>query len=452
MGAGPPKPIVGGMTTTTLRPSAAAIAAATPPDRNRYVDALRLFAITMVVIGHWLIAVVWRDGDGLHAASALALEPGTQWLTWVFQVMPLFFVVGGYANAVAWRRAAERGTGFAEWARGRARRLLRPAVPVFAVWVPLTVVLGALGVDGDLLRLATQAVIVPTWFLAAYLVIVALVPVSHALHRRFGAWVPAVLLVLAAAVDGAHLAGVPVVGYLNYVLVWGAVHQAGYLWLDGRLPRRVPAALAVAALGLVALAALVGLAGYPVSMVGFDGATRTNTGPPTIALAALGTAQLGLVLALRGPAERLLARAPVWAAVVRAGAVTMTVYLWHMTALVATAAAVVATGLWRGGTLDATWWATRPLWFALLGAVLVALVAVFGRFERAGQPRHSSAPLRAALGVAATTAGLALLVLDGLHDPTGPAGLPLARLALLTAGLAGLGVLSRPRTLVPDGR
>ena len=110
--------------TTTLVPArpvmtAAAIAAATPPDRNRYADALRLLAITMVVIGHWLVAAVWHDHGGLQAGSALSLVPGTQWLTWLFQVMPLFFFVGGFANAVAWRRAGGRRA--AAWIRGAPR-------------------------------------------------------------------------------------------------------------------------------------------------------------------------------------------------------------------------------------------------------------------------------------------------------------------------------------------
>ena len=442
--------------TTTLVParpvmSAAAIAAATPPDRNRYADALRLLAITMVVIGHWLVAAVWSDHGGLQAGSALSLVPGTQWLTWLFQVMPLFFFVGGFANAVAWRRAEDAGA--AAWIRGRAARLLRPAVALFAVWVPLTAVVAASGVDAQLLRLATQAVIVPTWFLATYLVIVALVPVTARLHRRFGLAVPVVLVVLAVLVDAAHLAGVPAIGFVNYVLIWGAVHQAGYLWADGRLPRSVAGALALFAAGLAALCALVFLAGYPVSMVGVDGAARTNTGPPTIALVALGAAQVGLVLALRKPAERLLARPRVWASVVRAGALTMTVYLWHMTALVAGAALLVATGVWSGvAPGGAAWWASRPLWFAALAAVLAGLVPLVARWERAGRPTASASTLQAALGVAATTAALSLLVLRGLHDPTWPAGIPLPPLALLLAGLAALGVVARPRTLGSDAR
>ncbi len=298
--------------------------------------------------------------------------------------------------------------------------------------------------------MATQAVIVPTWFLATYLVIVALVPVTARLHRRFGLAVPVVLVVLAALVDVAHLAGVPAIGYVNYVLVWGAVHQAGYLWADGRLPRRVAGSVALFVAGLAALCALVFLAGYPVSMVGVDGAARTNTGPPTIALVALGAAQVGLVLALRGPAERLLARPRVWASVVRAGALTMTVYLWHMSALVAGAVLVVAAGLWSGVAPGPGWLASRPLWFAALAVILAAVVPLVARWERSGRPTPSTSTLQAALGVVATTAALSLLVLRGLHDPNWPAGIALPPLALLTVGLAALGVVARPRTLGRD--
>ena len=131
----------------------------------------------------------------------------------------------------------------------------------------------------------------------------------------------------------------------------------------------------------------------------------------------------------------------------------MTVYLWHMSALVAGAALVVATGLWsacRPGSAGVV--VSRPLWFAALAAVLAALVPLVARWERAGRPTPSASTLQAALGVVATTTALSLLVLRGLHDPTWPAGIPLPPLTLLLAGLAALGVVARPRTLGSDAR
>ena len=77
---------------------AAAVAAATPDSRNRYVDFLRALSIMAVVIGHWLIAAPVATGDTLEGVNMLAHSPWTQWLTWVFQGMPVFFAVGGYLH------------------------------------------------------------------------------------------------------------------------------------------------------------------------------------------------------------------------------------------------------------------------------------------------------------------------------------------------------------------
>jgi hypothetical protein len=76
------------------RLTAEEIAARTPDGRNRYADALRLLSIVVVVYGHWLLAVISVQDAQLEAANLLTIEPWTHWLTWIFQVMPLFFLVG----------------------------------------------------------------------------------------------------------------------------------------------------------------------------------------------------------------------------------------------------------------------------------------------------------------------------------------------------------------------
>ncbi|QBI19715.1 acyltransferase [Egibacter rhizosphaerae] len=427
------------------RLTAARIAELTPLDRNRYADFLRVLAICIVVLGHWLVAVVLID-DGWEAGSLLAMEPWTQWLTWIFQVMPLFFFVGGYANAAAWRSARQRGQPWAQWIRVRARRLLRPVLPLLVLWVPLAAILGTLGVPGDLLQLGTQVAFIPAWFLAAYLLVCAIVPTTWALHERLGAWAVVAFAVAAALVDIVHLFGVPLLGWANFVFVWAGIHQLGYLWYAERLPTRVPAALTLLGAGLAALVALTQLADYPLSLVGTGiEDERSNNSPPTVALTALGVAQVGLVLALRRPAERWLQRPAVWARVVIGGSLAMTVYLWHMTALVLVIALTYPTGLWPAGSeIDATWWAMRPLWWALLAAALAGLVAVFARFERSGKPIPRRGRVRTAVGLAASTAGIGLLVAGGLYDPARTLGVPLSALGLLALGLGALGVL-RPR-------
>ena len=76
------------------------LAAATPATRNRVVDLLRAAAIVVVVLGHWLMAAVVVRGGELVPGHLLGLATWTHPLTWVFQVMPVFFLVGGYANAL----------------------------------------------------------------------------------------------------------------------------------------------------------------------------------------------------------------------------------------------------------------------------------------------------------------------------------------------------------------
>ncbi|MEU2631679.1 acyltransferase, partial [Kitasatospora sp. NPDC007106] len=65
-------------------------------DRVRYVDFLRGAAIVMVVLGHWVITALVRHPDGTIAApELLATVEWTQWLTLLFQIMPVFFLAGG---------------------------------------------------------------------------------------------------------------------------------------------------------------------------------------------------------------------------------------------------------------------------------------------------------------------------------------------------------------------
>ncbi|HEX8928794.1 MAG TPA: hypothetical protein VGA45_07770, partial [Actinomycetota bacterium] len=78
-----------------------ALADATPAGRDRYVDFLRMASIVTVVLGHWTIAAVARSGDGLAAGNVLATIPGLWPATWVLQVMPVFFLVGGFSNMVS---------------------------------------------------------------------------------------------------------------------------------------------------------------------------------------------------------------------------------------------------------------------------------------------------------------------------------------------------------------
>lgn len=409
------------------------------------VDLMRAVSILIVVFGHWLMAAVTIEEGMLVPGHLLELAQWPHPLTWVFQVMPVFFLMGGYSNALSWRSTRRRGETYGAWLRARMRRLALPVVPLLVVWTLGGWVGLRLGLDWEMLQLASQVALVPTWFLAAYVVIVALAPAALIIWDRLGWWSIILGTVFAGLADLLDLGiGVVPAGFLNYVLVWGTVHQLGYAWVDGKIPgsaRRI----ALGAVGFAATLALVWLGPYPVAMVGLDTADVTNSYPPRVTLAFLGMFQAGVVLALEPLLRRWMRRQRAWTAVVAVGSQIMTLYLWHLTAMII----VVGLGLVVGGfgfgiePLTAQWWATRPLWFAILAVFTVTLITAFGRFERPVQdPRPAPPWWQPVTAVVLICAGLGLLAAIGIADEEGLNGLVLS---LPVIGVILGGISRRPR-------
>jgi hypothetical protein len=435
----------------------AGLAAATPATRDRYVDFLRGLAIAMVALGHWLVVVPTYANGSFDGVNALATVPLMRWLSWLFEVMPLFFMVGGYANARSWRSARRDGRSWSEWVRGRYQRLLRPTLVFLGVWVVVAVVLRAVGVDPHLVHTLAWLVVVPLWFLAVYIVVVALAPPMYRLHGRFGLRVPVALALAAIAVDVVRVhGGVAVVGYLNFLFVFGCCQQLGFFWMEGRLAAGRGRAALLLGSGLGALWLLTHVGPYPVSMVGVPGEAIANNAPPTITLLALGLAQAGLVMLVRGPVDRWLHRPRVWASVIGVNAHAMTVHLWHFTALVLVAVVVLPLGLVPSpADGSAVWWAVRLGSVVVLSAALLTLVAAFGRVERRvpAPVRPSARPRLDAIStvgaVPCLAAAFACITINGLSIESAPAGLPIAAMVLLTFGI-GLGRAGTTRA--PIGR
>lgn len=227
------------MAASTLTASPAQIAAATPLDRDRYLDLLRAVALAAVVVGHWLVAMVWIDDDGaLRAAAVIDVAPVTRWLTWIVQVMPLFFLVGGVVNVRSWRAARRARGSYAGWVARRAARLLRPTTVVVWTWLGLAPLALAAGVERRLIVLGARSALVPLWFLGVYLLIIALLPLLLAAWGRLGLWLPLLLTAAAAGVDAGALAAVPALTVVNYLIVWSVPTVLGFAWTDGRLDGR----------------------------------------------------------------------------------------------------------------------------------------------------------------------------------------------------------------------
>jgi len=415
---------------------------ATPSDRNRVVDLLRALSILVVVFGHWLMAAVTIENSELVAGHLLILADWTHPLTWLFQVMPVFFLVGGYANGLSWRSARRRDETYGGWLRARLRRLTLPVVPLLLFWTVGGWLALRLGFEWEVLQLASQVALVPTWFLAAYVVIVTVAPLGLWIWERWGWWSIITGLALSGLCDWLSISlGIVPLGFLNYIFVWGTVHQIGFAWLDGTLDETWKRAL-MAATGLVGTLLLVGLGPYPVAMVGLDTTEITNSYPPRVTLAFLGMFQSGLALIFEKPMGRLTQRRGVWIFVVGVSARIMTLYLWHLTAMVIVIGLSLAVGGWGLGIepLSADWWLTRPIWFLVVGLVTIGMVAVFGRFESpVADPRPAPAWWRPLLAVLGICAGLGLLAAIGIADADGLNGLVLSLpiLGVVVGGISG---------------
>jgi hypothetical protein len=162
------------------------------------------------------------------------------------------------------------------------------------------------GLGGEWSRIGSLTSVVPIWFLATYLVVVALAPVTMAAWDRWGPRTLAVgLLALPVGALSLHLDSTAV-GALNLLIVWGTMHQFGYAWRDGTF-RRPSRAVLVGLVGFGGAVALVWFGPYSVSMVGVNGYGVNNTNPPRATLFLLGCALTGLVFLAEPTLGRLAA-------------------------------------------------------------------------------------------------------------------------------------------------
>ncbi|GAA4975870.1 peptidoglycan/LPS O-acetylase OafA/YrhL [Nonomuraea thailandensis] len=419
-----------------------------PPSRERFIDLLRAISIVAVVLGHWLVATVGYDRDGeLNGRSALPELPWAHPLTWLVQVMPVFFLVGGYANAASLAAVRRRGGNATGWLLNRSGRLLRPTTALVLVTAGGALAARLFGADPARVRLVAWFASIPLWFLVAYLAVVVLTPVMYALHRRYGLAVPVVLVCLVALGDVARLLGEPFWGNGNFLFGWLAVHQMGFAWRDGLLPSRARVALPLVC-GGAGLVLVLTLAGpYPVSMINVPGERLHNMSPPSLALLGVAATQLGVALLLRERGERWLRVSRVWIAVVAVNAVILTIFLWHVSAAILLAAALHAAGVLPVSEAgSAAWFAWRLPLLVMLGLVLVLLVAIAGPIEVRRTGRISGPPpwlvVPVVAGFAAVIAGL---LGNSLLPSTSPTlfGWPTPALIAYLAGTAVLRLLRR---------
>nr|WP_229891627.1 acyltransferase [Streptomyces mashuensis] len=349
-------------------------------DRDRAVDALRAAAIAGVVLGHWVVTALVAEGGTVRTASPLQFLPGLTPITWVFQSLAVFFLVGGHVAARGHAAARARGTAYGPWLAARLARLFRPVAAVLVLWAVAAAGMLASGADLTTVHTLLKLALSPLWFLLVFAALTAATPLVARCH-------PLWPLAAVAAVDAVRfgLGGPAWLGWVNVAAGWlvpfalGASRPRSPFGAD----RRTGWALLLG--GAAATVVLVAGCGYPAAMVGVPGAPVSNLSPPTLAAVTFGLAQCGLAFLLAPSLRRVLRRPAAWAGVTFVNRYAMTVFLWHQTALMAVTAGLLWAGPLPGlhTAPDGTaWLAARLTWMPLFALALAVCWTAFRHHEQ----------------------------------------------------------------------
>ncbi|MFD0147207.1 MULTISPECIES: acyltransferase family protein [unclassified Streptomyces] len=371
-----------------MRDLARRVEAATPLGRDRALDALRALAILGVVLGHWLVTALVADSGTVRGASPLNHLPEFTPVSWVFQTLAVFFLVGGAVSARGLAAARARREPYRAWLAARLGRLFRPVAALLAVWTAVALAILASGVPWQTVYTLGKLVLSPLWFLLVFAALTALTPLVARVHPL---WPLAVVLHVDLIRFG--LDGPAWTGWINVAAGWLVPYCLGAAWARHGLDDRTAGRLLLGG-GAAATVLLVLFAGYPAAMVGVPGAPVSNLNPPTLAAVTFGIAQCGAALLLLDPLRRALRGTAAWAAVALVNLSAMTVFLWHQTAMIA----VTVTGLLAGELLGHgplpglhaapdgyDWVLARIAWLPLFALALLVCVGAFRTYEQGGR-------------------------------------------------------------------
>jgi fucose 4-O-acetylase-like acetyltransferase len=316
------------MTTLTGLPTPEQLAAATPDSRDRAIDVIRITSLIAVVLGHTVMAISTIRGGVLIWDNLLTTSVAFQALTWIFQIMPLFFFAGAAACLTSW----QPGTNWGSWLMTRCTRLFRPVFYYLGFWAVALYLLHPLvpqHVYDPIAGVSTQAL----WFLGAYVLVLAAMPMLYRITTtaRLAVGVTAVYAAI-AVIDMVrlHWHALSPLGYLN-LAVWLIPAMFGVAYRRHLVTARQ--ALTIAA-GVFAINLALAWSGpYQVSMVGTGDHHLSNTSPPSLLLAGHAIVLSLMAIAAAPAIGRWAGRPRVWWWTALGNSGAMTLYLWHIPAL-----------------------------------------------------------------------------------------------------------------------
>ena len=422
-----------------------------PATRYRAIDAYRALAMVGVAVGHWLAADV-RVGTngGLTGGNALDQLRTLHLLTWVFQVMPLFFCIGGFSNAASLTAHWRKGRTSSSWVQARLLRLVGPSAILAATWFTILSLTGVTGIGSNVGLAAAGVAAIPLWFLANYVVDTAVAPITLRLFREHRRPFLGILALTFLSLESMRFFHVRFLPQGNIVIGWMCFQVLGFAWRDGLLPS-TQRLVQLGAAGFALAVSLVALGPWPVAMVSVPGAQFANTWPPSLALLAFGFGYCAIAIAAAPRLGLILERSKrTWAVVVGANAVTMTSYLWHFSAMIVAAGIAMPLHLLPTSTVGSgDWWLHKLGLMTLATVVLVAILSTLGRKERAALLDGREQPRRVPANHVAVTATLAIALGTGFELWTsagGNRGLMLSGTGLVLA--VRIALSKRPTTPV----
>jgi hypothetical protein len=429
--------------------SADTVARATKPDRDRAVDVARLAALVVVMFGHCALLLATIDAGGVRIGNILGEIPALAPITWILQVMPLFFLAGGAAGAYSWHPTGST-TSWGAWLFTRTQRLCRPVFWYLAVWtVALIAVQLTMGPESA--QALGRECVALLWFLGVYLVVLAFVPALTRLAS--GAATAAVvisLVVLSAATDGVRFAADnAAAGTANLLIVWLIPVVIGVAY--ARRLISVRAALAAAVIALTAQVIVAVYGPYDVSLVVTGTEHVSNVSPPTLLLALHCTWMSCLFVAAAGAIRRWAARPRVWQVIAVGNGGAMTLYLWHIPAIAVATFTLHAFGLDAFDPHAPGFWGLLALRAAVFAVVMVVAFRLLSPLEHRplpwwdGRVRPTGArSIATGVLVCVAGTGLVLMAKSGLSGIVGWTALGCFLVAILAARVCAGPAADRP--------
>ncbi|CQD17851.1 acyltransferase family protein [Mycolicibacterium conceptionense] len=310
---------------TGLFPSPAEVEAQTPAGRDRAIDVIRIASLVGVVFGHTIMATSTIRDDVFIWSNLLTESTVFQALTWVFQIMPLFFFAGVAASVQSWNP----GSSWGGWLLKRCTRLYRPVFYYLAFW---TVALAGLRfvlpehVYEPIAGISIQLL----WFLGAYVLVLAAVPLLARITTAgqvTGAIVGTYAFIAAVDAIRINIDGYASLGYLNTV-VWLIPGVFGVAYRRHLLTSAAALKVGLGMLGVNL--ALLYFGPYELSLVGIETQHLKNMTPPSLLLAGHAIMMCAFAIAAAPAINRWAQRPRVWWLTAIGNSGAMTLYLWHM--------------------------------------------------------------------------------------------------------------------------